>query len=279
MSALALQYFVESLSEEARGDYLSLSAAASRGESDTCLFLAEKLKQRCVEQFRDGSVGIEQLAAVDGLCELVSSVVVGHGSGEPRPRTYNVNLSVFTSIPDFWGIGQLFPIVPIHRLAQRPSARGILSDLTCDSDGKVDRFIGGESSLPLHELGEDGGYYLGMFLGGAYEEALGGVHNLFGGPSVARVSQRDGPHGFAVTRAVPGASCSDVLRAMQHEPELMFEALKHRLEEIVGEDDGTAADLANSFHNMPYLAGFYGDGDVSESSASGEEEQWSYCCA
>ncbi|CAI9764116.1 unnamed protein product [Fraxinus pennsylvanica] len=104
-----------------------------------------------------------KLAAVDGLCELVS---------------------------------KLFPIIPIHKLDERLAVRGILSDLTYDSDGKIDKFIGGESSLPLHELERNGcingdgrSYYLGMFLGGAYEEALGRVNNLFGGPSVVRVSQ------------------------------------------------------------------------------------------
>ncbi len=127
--------------------------------------------------------------------------------------------------------------------------------------------------MPLHELdknGSGGRYFLGMFLGGAYEEALGGVHNLFGGPSVVRVSQSDGPHSFAVTRAVPGQSSADVLRAMQHEPELMFQTLKHRAEEMMHtkggsegeneeeeEDDefnNVAASLDRSFHNMPYLA-------------------------
>ncbi|CAI9764797.1 unnamed protein product [Fraxinus pennsylvanica] len=86
-----------------------------------------------------------------------------------------------------FGVGQLFPIIAIHRLDEHPAVRGILSDLTCD--GKIEKFIGGESSLPLHELegngcinGDGGSYYLRMFLGRAYEEALGGVHNLFGGP-------------------------------------------------------------------------------------------------
>ncbi|EXB43294.1 Arginine decarboxylase [Morus notabilis] len=295
MSALGLQYFVEGLSEEARADYRNLSAAAIKGESDTCLFYADQLKQRCIDEFKDGSLGIEQLAAVDGFCEFVWKVIGVSDS----TRTYHVNLSVFTSIPDFWGIGQLFPIIPIHRLDQRPAVRGILSDLTCDSDGKIDKFIGGESSLPLHEL--EGKYYLGMFLGGAYEEALGGFHNLFGGPSVVRVSQSDGPHSFAVTLAVPGSSCGDVLRVMQHEPELMFEALKHRAEECGSEDDGMAnaalaSGLAHCFHSMPYLVGssccltamnnggFYYCNDEDEynaaaDSASGEDEQWSYCCA
>lgn len=286
MNPLSIHYFVEGLPEDLFADYQKLSAAAIRGEYDTCLLYADQLKQRCVEQFKEGSLGIEQLAAVDGLCELVSKEI---GLSDPI-RTYHVNLSVFTSIPDFWGIGQLFPIVPIHRLDQRPSTRGILSDLTCDSDGKINKFIGGESSLPLHELEGDGGfssggrYYLGMFLGGAYEEALGGVHNLFGGPSVVRVSQSDGPHSFAVTRAVPGQSCSDVLRVMQHEPELMFQTLKHRAEEFVHEDDDSmahislASGLARSFHNMPYLAAASSCCLTADSAAS-EDEQWSYCCA
>ncbi|KAA8536040.1 hypothetical protein F0562_028518 [Nyssa sinensis] len=208
MSSHGLPYLVDGLTEGGCADYRNLHDAAIRGEYDTCLLYADQLKQRCVEQFKEGSLGIEQLAAVDGLCDLVSKAI---GASNPV-RTYHVNLSVFTSIPDFWGIGQLFPIIPIHRLDQRPGVRGILSDLTCDSDGKIDKFIGGESSLPLHEFEGDGG-----FSGG-------------GGPS-------DGPHSFAVTLAVPGPSCGDVLRVMQHEPELMFETLKHRAEEFVHDDN------------------------------------------
>nr|ADK91572.1 arginine decarboxylase [Solanum lycopersicum] len=194
-SSGGLQSLVETLNGDARADSRNLSAAAVRGEYDTCLIYSDQLKQRCVEQFKDGSLDIEQLAAVDSICDWVSKAI---GVADPV-RTYHVNLSVFTSIPDFWGFSQLFPIVPIHRLDEKPTMRGILSDLTCDSDGKVDKFIGGESSLPLHEIGSgDGGrYYLGMFLGGAYEEALGGLHNLFGGPSVVRVMQSDSPHSFA----------------------------------------------------------------------------------
>ncbi|ESQ50880.1 hypothetical protein EUTSA_v10022578mg [Eutrema salsugineum] len=258
-----VQFLLEGYSEEARGDYENLYGAAMRGDRESCLLYVDQLKQRCVEGFKEGNLSIEQLAGVDGLCEWVVKAI---GASDPV-LTYHVNLSVFTSIPDFWGIDQLFPIVPIHKLDQRPLARGILSDLTCDSDGKINKFIGGESSLPLHELDNNGGgrYYLGMFLGGAYEEALGGVHNLFGGPSVVRVLQSDGPHGFAVTRAVMGQSSADVLRAMQHEPELMFQTLKHRAEELSsvhkaggGGDKGNeklaASCLARSFDNMPYLS-------------------------
>uniref|UniRef100_A0A1J3JPD2 Arginine decarboxylase n=1 Tax=Noccaea caerulescens TaxID=107243 RepID=A0A1J3JPD2_NOCCA len=262
-----IQFLLEG--EEARANYEDLYAAVMRGDRESCLLYVDQLKQRCAEGFKEGVLSIEQLVSVDGLCEWVLKAI---GASDPV-QTYNINLSVFTSIPDLWGIDQLFPIVPIHKLDQRPGARGVLSDLTCDSDGKIDKFIGGETSLPLHELDNNGGnsgkYFLGMFLGGAYEEALGGVHNLFGGPSVVRVSQSDGPHSFAVTRAVPGQSSAEVLRAMQHEPELMFQTLKHRAEEVmhgkgsgdegeeeeeVGEFNNVAACLDRSFHNMPYLA-------------------------
>ena len=273
--ALSAHYLAEELSE----DYRNLSELAFRGEYETCLVYTEEMKERCVEQFKQGTVCMEQLAAVEGLCELARKAV---GAGE-SVRRYHVNLSVFTSVPDAWGIEQVFPIIPIHRLDEKPSVRGILSDLTCDSDGKIDKFINGESSLPLHEMEGGRTYYLGMFLGGAYEEALGGVHNLFGGPSVVRVSQSDGPHSFAVTRAVPGPSCGDVLRVMQHQPELMFETLKHRAQEYVSHDNAAAllaAGLARTFDRMPYLlslSSFVAD-DVAAAVPAAQDlgEQWSY---
>ncbi|KAK5837242.1 arginine decarboxylase-like [Gossypium arboreum] len=284
--------FIE-LSEDARSDYWNMSDAVMRHDNETCLFYADQLKQRCVEQFKEGSLGIEQLAAVDGLFDLVTKIIVGT---EPV-RTYLVNLSIFTSIPDFWSIDQIFPIVPIHRLDQKPEVKAILSDLTCDSDGKIDKFIGGEANLPLHKPG-NGQYYLGMFLGGAYQEALGGVHNLFGSPSVVTVLQSDGPHSFAITHAMPGPSCADVLRVMQHEPRLMFENIKHRAEEFCGIDAGSclASAVARSFHNMPYLepgsscsltamnnGGFYycNEEDYYKGSETGanEDDHWSYCFA
>ncbi|XP_048634955.1 arginine decarboxylase 2-like [Brassica napus] len=240
-----------------------LYAAVMRGDQESSLLYVEQLKQRCLEEFKEGVLSIEQLVSVDGLCEWVLKAI---GGSDPV-QTYNMNLSIFTSTPDHWGMGQLFPIVPIHKLDQKPGARGVLSDLTCDSDGKIVKFIGGESSLPLHEIDSYGGggrYLLGLFLGGSYEETMGGVHNLFGGPSVVRVSQSDGPHSFVVTRAVSGQSSSDVLRAVQHEPEIMLQTLKHRAEEVMhtkggGEEDeneykNVAACLDRSFHNMPYLA-------------------------
>ena len=96
---------------------------------------------------------------------------------------YFVNFSVFESMPDVWAIDQVFPIVPIERLDEAPTRRGVIADMTCDSDGKIDTYVENEdldSSLPLHELRPGQSYRLGFFLVGAYQEILGDIHNLFG---------------------------------------------------------------------------------------------------
>lgn len=244
-------HLTEGLAGEARAEYMNLSSAIIDNDFTSCLIHADNLKSKCVDLFKEGLIGLDQLAAVDTLYDYIFKEV---GSFDPV-TAYHVNLSIFTSVPDFWAIGQLFPILPIHRLNEKPKVKGVLSDLTCDSDGKINRFINGKESLPLHE-GNGNGYYLGMFLGGAYQEALGGLHNLFGGPSMVRVVQSEGAHCFAVTHAAPGSSCADVLRVMQYEPEVMYEVLKSRVEEEYG-DGGShiACRLDRAFGSMPYLVG------------------------
>ena len=105
------------------------------------------------------------------------------------------NFSVFESIPDVWAIDQVFPIMPLTRLGERPTRRGTLADLTCDSDGRVDQYVDSEGldvSLPLHELREGESYRLGIFLVGAYQETLGDIHNLFGDTDAVNVRIEDG---------------------------------------------------------------------------------------
>ena len=103
--------------------------------------------------------------------------------------TYFCNFSLFQSMPDSWAIKQLFPIMPIHRLNEKPTHHAVLGDITCDSDGKVDQFIDRRDvkrTLPLHDYnGED--YYIGAFLVGAYQEILGDLHNLFGDTNAVHV--------------------------------------------------------------------------------------------
>jgi arginine decarboxylase len=129
---------------------------------------------------------------------------------------YFCNFSVFQSLPDSWAIDQLFPIMPIHRLDEEPTRRGTLQDVTCDSDGKIDRFAGGRSgrpSLELHPLLEGERYILGIFLTGAYQEILGDLHNLFGDTNAVHI--RLEPGGYAVTDLVHGDTVTEVLAYVQ----------------------------------------------------------------
>ncbi|HET7620537.1 MAG TPA: biosynthetic arginine decarboxylase [Gemmatimonadaceae bacterium] len=129
---------------------------------------------------------------------------------------YFCNFSVFQSLPDSWAIDQLFPIMPIHRLDEEPVRRGTLQDVTCDSDGKIDRFTGGRNgrpSLELHPVEEGERYILGIFLTGAYQEILGDLHNLFGDTNAVHV--RLEPNGYAVTDLVHGDTVTEVLAYVQ----------------------------------------------------------------
>jgi arginine decarboxylase len=133
--------------------------------------------------------------------------------------TYYCNFSVFQSIPDSWAIDQVFPVMPIHRLDEEPSRHGVLVDITCDSDGKIDRFIDAESGgpKPILELHPFDGepYYLGFFLVGAYQEILGDLHNLFGDTNMVTVSL-DPEEGYHIDGVVEGDTVTDVLRYVRY---------------------------------------------------------------
>lgn len=129
---------------------------------------------------------------------------------------YFCNFSLFQSLPDVWAIDQIFPIVPLQRLNERPERRAVLHDITCDSDGRIDHYVdsaGVETSLPIHAVSADEEYYLGMFLIGAYQEILGDIHNLFGDThSVHVVFQEDGSH--HIEEPVSGETVENVLAAV-----------------------------------------------------------------
>lgn len=116
---------------------------------------------------------------------------------------YFVNFSVFESVPDIWAIDQIFPIVPINRLDEEPTRRGVIADLTCDSDGRIDHYVDAEGvdvSLPLHPLKEGESYRLGIFMVGAYQETLGDIHNLFGDTDAVNVRATAAGYEFAHIR-------------------------------------------------------------------------------
>ena len=149
--------------------------------------------------------------------------------------TFFCNLSIFQSVPDSWAIDQLFPIMPIHRLDEEPTSRGVLADITCDSDGKIDQFIGRDVKpvLELHPLtGDD--YYIGTFLVGAYQEILGDLHNLLGDTNAVHVALDDAGH-YSVDEVVEGDTVSEVLRYVQFDPEQLRRQFRRSVEKAVKE--------------------------------------------
>ena len=150
---------------------------------------------------------------------------------------YYGNFSVFQSLPDMWAIDQVFPLVPIHRHDEAPTRAAIIADITCDCDGKIDRFIGRQEerkTLPLHELKEGEDYILGTFLVGAYQETLGDLHNLFGDTNVVSVRIHD-DGSFDYSREIHGDSISDVLSYVEYRPQDMFERFRKLAERAVKE--------------------------------------------
>jgi arginine decarboxylase len=150
--------------------------------------------------------------------------------------TYFCNFSLFQSMPDSWAVKQLFPIMPIHRLNERPTRAAVLGDISCDSDGKVDMFIDRrdvKKTLPLHPFNNES-YYLGAFLVGAYQEILGDLHNLFGDTNAVHVSLN--PAGEVVLDAViPGDTVREVLDYVQFSTKTLTEQFRQDVETAVRE--------------------------------------------
>lgn len=147
---------------------------------------------------------------------------------------YFCNFSLFQSLPDSWAIDQLFPIAPIHRLNEEPTERVVLADITCDSDGQIQGYIGAdepEKTILLHPLREGEAYYLGVFLVGAYQETLGDLHNLFGDAHAVHVRVEDGH--WAIEEIVKGDTASEVLTYMQHNPADLAASLSKDCERAV----------------------------------------------
>lgn len=159
-------------------------------------------------------------------------------------ETYFCNLSVFQSLPDVWAIGQLFPILPIHRLDERPTKKGVLADITCDSDGRIDRFPDVRDvkrALELHELRAGEPYYLASFLVGAYQETLGDLHNLFGDTHVVHIRLHE-EGGWWIDETVKGDTAAEVLSYVQYDPERLQPRLARDCEAAVREGRLTVAD-------------------------------------
>jgi arginine decarboxylase len=138
---------------------------------------------------------------------------------------------MFQSLPDSWAIDQLFPIVPIHRLKEEPTHRAVLADITCDSDGKIDQFIGRrdvKQVLELHGLNGDP-YYMGIFLVGAYQEILGDLHNLFGNTNTVYVTLGESG-GYQIDHVVEGDTVTEVLQYVQYNRDELLSRARRSVE-------------------------------------------------
>lgn len=217
---------------------------------------ASQAKEEVQNLFRYGYLGLRERAQGETLywncCEKIQATLerlrfVPEELQDLEKTTssiYYCNFSVFQSAPDSWAIDQLFPVMPIHRLDERPTVRATLADLTCDSDGKLDRFIDVEdvrSTLDVHPYREDKPYLLGIFLNGAYQEILGDLHNLFGDTHAVHVRSTD--YGYRISHVVKGDNMGDVLRYVEHQPEAMIESVRKQAEAALAEGHMTLEQL------------------------------------
>ena len=208
---------------------------------------ALKFKQDALAAFRLGYMGLRDRATAEQLtwtCAEAIAARLPHDQTVPEELsalrgalagTYYANLSIFRSAPDTWAIDQLFPVLPIQRLDQQPTRLANLADLTCDSDGRLDRFIGDGQAKPLlelHELTENEPYLIALFLSGAYQEVMGNLHNLFGTTNAVHIRLSPGGS-YRVDHVVRGDTNADVLEAMEHDPRSLLERLRMAAEAAI----------------------------------------------
>ncbi|MGO9802530.1 MAG: biosynthetic arginine decarboxylase [Steroidobacteraceae bacterium] len=194
--------------------------------------LAERLYWATCAKIRDACRKLERLPEeLEDLESILSD-------------TYFCNFSVFQSLPDSWAIDQLFPIVPIHRLDERPTRTAVLADITCDSDGKIDHFVSlrdVKRTLELHELRSGEKYYMAAFLVGAYQETLGDLHNLFGDTHVVHVRLHD-EGGWWIEEIVKGDTANKVLEYMEYDVAELYPALARDCERAIRDGRMTIAE-------------------------------------
>jgi arginine decarboxylase len=236
---------------------------------------AQQALDMALSLFNGGYLPLEQRSLAENLfwvtCTKLQKIVQTlsevpedlQNLDEQLSDTYFCNFSLFQSIPDSWAIKQLFPVMPIHRLNEKPHNHAVLGDITCDSDGKLDRFVDRRDvkrTLPLHALNDDS-YYLGVFLIGAYQEILGDLHNLLGDTHAVHVSMDE--NGAARLDAlIKGDTVQEVLDYVEFDAEALLGKLRTDVETAVHEgrmDYEGAGELLRFYedglHGYTYLEG------------------------
>jgi arginine decarboxylase len=230
---------------------------------------AEQIREEALNLFSMGMVDLRTRAEIEAMywsvCREVYTLTktLKHIPEELRSISklladkYFCNFSLFQSLPDTWAIDQLFPVVPIQRLDERPTRQATLQDVTCDSDGKISNFVTGghtSSTLPVHPLKKGDSYYLGIFLIGAYQEILGDMHNLFGDTNAVHVSMKDGH--YHIDQIFDGETVEEVLDYVQYNPKKLVRQLEIWVTKSVKEGRISLEEGKEFLSN--YRSGLYG---------------------
>jgi arginine decarboxylase len=200
---------------------------------------AQQIREEALDLFSLGLLDLKTRAQIERLFWSIAkdihqiTTAVKHVPDEFRvlPKLladkYFCNFSLFQSLPDTWAIDQIFPIMPIQRLNEKPDRAATLQDITCDSDGKIDNFISTKNIsyyLPVHSVKQNDSYYIGVFLVGAYQEILGDLHNLFGDTNAVHVSVTD--KGYEIDQIIDGETVAEVLEYVQYNPKKLVRTLE-----------------------------------------------------
>ncbi|MFN2636131.1 MAG: biosynthetic arginine decarboxylase [Gemmatimonadaceae bacterium] len=253
---------------EMAADYAAVSKRVSKKRVREVFHDATFDKERAQELFNSGVLTLRDRAIAEQIY-LATIAAVARIAQRDRDEysdiiedleatlvdRYFCNFSLFQSLPDSWAIDQIFPIMPIHRLNEEPTRRGTIQDVTCDSDGKIERFIGDRTptpSLELHPFRDDDPYIIGIFLTGAYQEILGDLHNLFGDTNAVHIRLGEN-HGYEVTDLVHGDTVTEVLAYVQFRASDLLATFRRKV--------GNATTIERQEANMfiaDYVAGLEG---------------------
>ncbi len=230
---------------------------------------AEQIREEALELFSHGILDLKNRAEIEkmywSVCREIN-ILAKHLKHTPEELVnldklladkYFCNFSLFQSLPDSWAIDQLFPIVPLQRLDERPTRSATIQDITCDSDGKITNFVTNRNNshiLPVHSLKRNEPYYLGVFLVGAYQEILGDMHNLFGDTTAVHISVKDGK--YSIDQVFDGETVAEVLDYVQYNPKKLVRQLEIWVSKSVKEGKITLEEGKEFLSN--YRSGLYG---------------------
>ena len=230
---------------------------------------AEQIREEALELFSHGILDLKNRAEIEkmywSVCHEIN-ILAKHLKHTPEELVnldklladkYFCNFSLFQSLPDSWAIDQLFPIVPLQRLDERPTRSATIQDITCDSDGKITNFVTNRNNshiLPVHTLKRNEPYYLGVFLVGAYQEILGDMHNLFGDTTAVHISVKDGK--YNIDQVFDGETVAEVLDYVQYNPKKLVRQLEIWVSKSVKDGKITLEEGKEFLSN--YRSGLYG---------------------